>query len=223
MSRKQSYVAPNGNKTNCIKSCHYNNEIVLMSESNAYDQFDNIYPVGNGINFLKFDRYSIFIGKQKEEGKDPVTALFGYLNTEGSKKNGIILNDLNEIPSDIISGYFQDKENMYLFSKSMKVYKSLGKEDGGDGLFFYPIAFTYEKERTTKKADVNKITLTICVLIDLLNGEGAESWLRVNNRDATFVYIRFVIPEEKAKWFAIGDDDRRDTTFRDMAAAFDVG
>jgi hypothetical protein len=218
MSSSSSYIAPEGTKEECTTSCHYNNEVVLFSAKFAYDTMNNIYPMENGVSYFKLDKYMLLFGKEESTQK-PTLSIF--TNISGQEKRPITLCEENIIPSTAVAGYMQDKDTIFVFTSSGTTYKSFGKDDNSDSAFF-PIAFDYSKERTTKKADVNKMPLGLNNLIGLVNGEDV-SWTKVNNRDSTFLFIRFGLDSGNARWFAFGDDDRRDTAFRDMTSAFDVG
>jgi hypothetical protein len=222
MSDNSGYEAPESMNPKGIKSCHYNNEAILFTVESAFDASKNIYPMKDGNSFFKYDKYMMFIGKETEEPNKTALYLYSNFTTQASKK-AVITTEDNKIPHDLTSGYIKDLDTIFLFSSSGKTYKVIGKDNTESSFALFPIAFDYEKDHTAKEACVNKIILVLSDLIDLINNDGQERWSKVNDRDTNFLFIRLALNSGKACWYGFGDDNRRDTTFKDMAEAFDIG
>jgi hypothetical protein len=213
-----SYKAPSG-KTRCVKSINFGNEVVLFSNDTAYAKSGNKYSLNKGSRFFKSNEFILFIGKSAKNA----AALTASTTTSLDNKKAATFYEDNGVPPNIVSGYVKDKENIFLFTPQGTVYKSIDKSSVNNGSVIFSVAFDYNKEKATEKADVAKNVICLSSLIELLDGGEQSPITTVNKRKCNFIFIRNVSSSGHISWFCYGDDNRRDSELAGMMAAFDVG
>jgi hypothetical protein len=223
-------------------------EIIVISngESKTYE-VENVYYYYKIYDELNEDYQIILLSKDKDN-KNIINFIYKSKYVENVyvlDKNGnkvlnpdktpmmeerrimLELNESNFLKEDetifsITSLYATDKKHIYFFTKNNTTYIQLDKYDIENKIFVFPIAYVYEKDKDREIADIKKIPLSVQDLVEMMYlYRFDETFLTVNEREINFLYAIFE-KNDKSVWYAFGDDNRRDTLFKNMASAFDI-
>jgi hypothetical protein len=215
-----------GQKLNILKSAHFNSEPILFTTDSVFDSRNNIYKIGNATKYFVFNDFIFII--------EDTSSINVFLNNSPNKK-------LNFSFTDKINFIYMDNQAMYLISEN-KSYRSYAGKIDNITIFF--VLFNYEEFKmkeelgeSIKEIDIRTTSPTIFSFLDILKGNNKtvqgqsqpqnenENNNSFNGLDVTGVDFIFNITgsEDKRTWTIIGDDGRRDETFKKMAEAFDIG
>jgi hypothetical protein len=213
-----------GQKLNILKSAHFNSEPILFTIDSVFDSRNNIYKIDNATKYFIFNDF-IFILQDT-----PSVSIF--VNNSPNKK-------LNFSFTDTVNLLYMDNLAVYLINEN-KAYRSSSGNIDDINIFF--VFFNYdefkireERGESIKEIDIKTTSPTIFSFLDTLkgnnkSGQGQSPNENNNNNsfnglDVTGVDFIFNIidSETKKTWTMIGDDGRRDETFKNMAEAFDIG
>jgi hypothetical protein len=200
-----------GTKTGGTHSRHFNNEPMLFTTSEAYDDKGNKYPVSGGLNYVMYNDFMFF---------SSTSSIMVFLKESPGKSITLTF-------ADSIKTLYMDGFSIYLISADGKVYCS-GSQEGEEGGQIYFIFFNYEefKEREERGEDTTKIDIrtTAMSIFTYLNELKGEEGSELDSAMAGVDFVFYITGgEDKRIWTMIGDDGRRDETFKKMAEAFDVG
>jgi hypothetical protein len=222
-------MGQSGTKANGTHSGHFESKPILFTQNNAYDSKNNVYGVENGKKYFIYNDFIFFTSNN--------STITAFLN-ESPKKN------VKLTVGDSIKALYMDNYSIFLMTGEGSVYRS--SSEGGSEYEIYFIFFNYdefkakeERGESTKEIDIRTTAPTVFTFLNVLKGNGTTtntSKKGTNDNpqydgnsfdgiDITGVDFIFYIlgGESKRIWTIIGDDGRRDETFKKMAEAFDIG
>jgi hypothetical protein len=209
-------ASSSGRGTTGVSSRNFGTECVLFTPNKTFVG-SKTFEINNGYQYYTYGGYYIVAGRDNAG----VQLLVNNDKTLASKKP-LMLQGYTSLPQDISNCYVLDRDHIYLFTTSGNTHISRDKTDPDYAVIAFPVAFDFDTESETKRADATKILLTLLDVIDILCGGDNNRWKMVNGRETNFLFIRILLYYGKANWYSFGDDNRRSTVFRDMVKAFDT-
>jgi hypothetical protein len=198
-------------------SNNWGNKSIFFGLTKTYEG-NKTFEISGGYRYINIDNYHIIIAKDNYTNRITL-----YTDVSIERNEYVLVKEPVKASNDITSAYIYNREQVFLFTSSGTTYVSLDKSDQNNPVTVYPASFHFETEKDKKEINILKVYCTFIDTIGFLTGEILDTWGKVNNRETTFLFFRILLPGGKAKWHSFGDDNRRDTTFRDMAEAFDTG
>jgi hypothetical protein len=218
-------VFPNGRLTGGKSSRNYNSVAVAFGSSSAISQSAE-YRIGNGISHYRDGRYEIIV----TTGGAAFFPLSGSVMAgDPPEPRSFFIPTAGGVPSDASAIYAAKPSEAKIFAKS-----GLGAHArSGDSMqaIMCPTSFVWNTDKDLEELDVEKMPFTLSRAITFYydlppdpNDGTTTSWATVNGKPTTFLFVMARGPNGgKARWYAFGDDDRRDTTMQNISKAFDIG